>query len=63
MSLGRGIALQTEAREGGICEEIRLDNSIANPQVWHVPPVHGVRPSMRAVLCLRGLVADGPSLV
>jgi hypothetical protein len=32
LSLGRGISLETEAREGGICEEIRLDNSMANPQ-------------------------------
>lgn len=28
----RGIALQTEAREGGIIEEIRLDACVQNPQ-------------------------------
>ncbi len=29
---GRGIALETEAREGGVIEEIRLENSVRNPQ-------------------------------
>lgn len=29
---GRGIALQTEAREGGIIEEIRLETCVRNPQ-------------------------------
>ena len=29
---GRGIALETEAREGGIVEEIRLENCVRNPQ-------------------------------
>ena len=29
---GRGAALATEAREGGIIEEIRLENSVHNPQ-------------------------------
>src|SRR6056297_742026 len=28
----RGQELQTEAREGGIIEEIRLENSVRNPQ-------------------------------
>ena len=31
--IGRGITLETEAREGGILEEMRLDNSMCNPQV------------------------------
>ena len=29
---GRGAALETEAREGGIIEEIRLENAVHNPQ-------------------------------
>lgn len=29
---GRGVELQTEAREGGIIEEIRLETSVRNPQ-------------------------------
>ena len=29
---GRGVDLETEARESGILEEIRLDNSMMNPQ-------------------------------
>src|SRR5690349_14980551 len=28
----RGVELQTEAREGGIIEEIRLETAVANPQ-------------------------------
>lgn len=32
VSGGRGVALETEAREGGVCEETRLDQSVANPQ-------------------------------
>ena len=32
MSGGRGIELETEAREGGIIEEIRLETSVRNPQ-------------------------------
>ena len=32
MSGGRGIVLETEAREGGIVEEIRLENAVNNPQ-------------------------------
>ncbi|MDG1897488.1 MAG: FAD-dependent oxidoreductase [Fuerstiella sp.] len=31
-SFDRGCELQTEAREGGIIEEIRLENSVRNPQ-------------------------------
>jgi len=32
MSGGRGINLETEAREGGIMEEIRLETTVRNPQ-------------------------------
>ena len=31
--VGRGKENETEARESGIVDEIRLDNSMANPQV------------------------------
>jgi hypothetical protein len=32
MSGGRGVELETEAREGGIIEEIRLETAVRNPQ-------------------------------
>ena len=50
---GRGVPLETEAREGGILEEIRLDNSVANPQVGSKPQV------INSMMCMWGMSVGG----
>ncbi|XP_065177399.1 uncharacterized protein LOC135808175 [Sycon ciliatum] len=56
ISGGRGVELQTEAREGGILEEIRLDNSVYNaqwcPEMWDLTMLDKFRtlPNMNLLL-------------